>query len=98
MSPRTVISVVVMSQNRRTPSDRFPALGRTGSPGRSSELQPSRIALGSGPALGTMQSLRPVRCCCQVDRLWIQAILPDASLGKLDCVRIVRRDGMFNEF
>src|SRR5215831_13849326 len=65
---------------------------------RSSELQPGRVALGSGPARGTMQSLRPVRCCRQVDWLRIQAILPDAGLGKLDRVRIVRRDGMFNDF
>jgi hypothetical protein len=64
---------------------------------RLSELQSGRIAFGVAPVPGAMQSRRPVLCCCQVDRLRIQVILPDAGLGELERVRIVRRDGTFND-
>src|SRR5215510_12919438 len=62
-----------------------------------SELQSSRIAFGIAPVLGTMKSRRPVLCCCQVDRLRIQAILPDAGLGELKGMGVVRLDGLFND-
>src|SRR5215510_3545392 len=62
-----------------------------------SELQSGRIALGIAPVPGAMQSRRPVLCCGQVDRLRMQVILPDAGLGELERVGIVRRDGTFND-
>src|SRR5215471_1884684 len=64
---------------------------------RLSELQSSRIAFGIAPVPGAMQSHRPVLCCCQVDRLRIQAILPDAGLGELKRMGIVRRDGLVSD-
>ena len=59
-------------------------------PRRSSELHSGRIAFGGAPILGPMQTGRPVFCCCQIDRLMIQTILPDACLGELERVRVIR--------
>src|SRR5262245_56927527 len=61
------------------------------------ELQSGRIALGIAPVPGTLPSRRPVLRCYQVDRVRIQVILPDAGLGELERVVIVRRDGTFND-
>src|SRR5262249_54084266 len=65
---------------------------------RLSELQSGRIAFGIAPVPGAMHSRCPVLCGCQIDRLRIQAILPDAGLGELKRVGIVRRDGTFNDY
>src|SRR5262245_43105310 len=63
---------------------------------RLSQLHAGRIALGAAPVPGTLPSRRPAPRCYPVDRVRIEVILPDAGLGELDRVGIVRRDGTFN--
>ena len=42
-----------------------------------------------------MQARRPVLCGSQVDRVWMQVILPEAGLDELDRMRVVRGEGAF---
>src|SRR5262249_45257820 len=64
---------------------------------RSAKLPARRITFGEAPLPGPMQSRRPVRGGGQVGRVRIQMMLPDAGLGELERVRIVGRDGAFND-
>src|SRR5262249_5463320 len=66
-------------------------------PSGSLEVDSCRSELSGAPVLGLMQTVRPVLCGGQVDRLRIQAKLPDACLGELQGMGIVRFDGAFND-
>src|SRR5262245_51540841 len=89
---RTLDQSIDYCRLARTLSIPFTSVGSPGvhDPDRSSELHSGCITFGGAPILGPMQTGRPVFCGGQIDRLMIQAILPDGCLGELECVRIVR--------
>src|SRR4029453_2902222 len=66
-------------------------------PSGSLEVDSGRSELSGAPLLGLMQAVRPVFCGGQVHWLRIQAKLPDACLGELQGMGVVRVDGAFND-
>src|SRR5262245_58268228 len=66
-------------------------------PRRSTELQACRIAVGETPVAGPMQPRCPVRGGDQVGRVRIEPMLSDGGLRELERMRIVGRDGAFND-